>query len=115
MFDHQLDRVYQALASTNRRWLLERLSEEPASVLELAEIFPMTLRGVLQHVRLLERAGLLRTSKIGRVRICTVHGDTLLAAERWLRHTRGASQGPRLSLRPRDLRRLGMVDLPEGE
>lgn len=106
MFDHQLDRVFRALASTNRRWMIERLADGPASVLELAEIFPMSFRGVLQHVQVLERCRLVHTAKQGRVRTCRLDPETLLAADAWLRHTLWDAHCPRLG--------WDFVERPEG-
>ena len=68
--DENLDRVFHALSDCSRRRMLERLSSGPASVSELARPLPMTLAAVVQHVQVLEAAGLVRTKKVGRVRRC---------------------------------------------
>lgn len=102
MFDPQLDRVFRALANPNRRWIIERLSDGDASVNELAEAFAITFSGVLEHVRVLERCGLVRTSKRRRLRVCQLNTDTLLAAEEWIRHTLWASRRDRMGSLPRD-------------
>jgi DNA-binding transcriptional ArsR family regulator len=64
--------------------IVERLSERPASVTELAAGFPYSLRGVLKHVQVLEDAGVVRTEKQGRVRRCQLQPDRLADAARWL-------------------------------
>ena len=102
MFELQLDQVFRALASTHRRHIIGLLADERVSVLELAETLPISLSGVLQHVKVLERAALVATSKHGQVRICRLNGATLLGAEAWLRHTLWANHCPRLGSLPQD-------------
>jgi DNA-binding transcriptional ArsR family regulator len=80
----ELDRVFQALADPTRRVILERLVRAPASVGQLAEPLPMSLPAVLQHLGVLEAAGLVSSEKVGRVRTCRVEPDTLRRAENWL-------------------------------
>jgi DNA-binding transcriptional ArsR family regulator len=80
----ELDRVFQALSNTGRRRMLERLSAGPASLGELAEPLDMSLSAVEQHVRTLERCGLVRTEKRGRVRHCRIDPDAMCAAEAWI-------------------------------
>lgn len=63
--DAQLDLVFSALADTTRRRILARLVEGPASITELAAPFSMTLPAVSKHVRVLERAGLMRRERDG--------------------------------------------------
>jgi len=79
-----LDRVFQALADPSRRAMLERLTRGPASVSELAAPLTMSLPGVVQHLQVLEAAGLVRTEKTGRVRSCMLEPGALRAAEAWL-------------------------------
>jgi DNA-binding transcriptional ArsR family regulator len=64
--------------------MVERLSAGPASVTELAKPFPMTLAAVVQHVQVLEAAGLVRTEKVGRLRRCEINLDTLRPVDRWI-------------------------------
>lgn len=84
----QLDLIYQALADAGRRAMLERLSRGPASVSKLAEPLDMTLSAVVQHLKVLEASGLVRTEKIGRVRICRAEPKMLAMAERWINQRR---------------------------
>jgi len=81
-------RVFHALGDPTRRALLERLSSGPMSVSLLAEPFDMSLAAVVQHLQILQKAGLVRTEKIGRVRTCRVETSGLRAAEDWLRGRR---------------------------
>jgi DNA-binding transcriptional ArsR family regulator len=93
-----LDQAFQALADPTRRAVVERLCDGPASVSELAKPFAMTLAAVVQHVQVLEAAGLVTTEKIGRVRTVQVDPAGLRAAEAWLtaRRTRVEHQLDRL-------------------
>jgi DNA-binding transcriptional ArsR family regulator len=94
-----LDQAFQALADPTRRAVIERLGDGPASVSELAQPFDMTLAAVVQHVQVLEAAGLVQTQKIGRVRTVQVDPAGLRAAEEWLaaRRTRVEQQLDRLA------------------
>ena len=94
-----LDQAFQALADPTRRSVVERLCDGPASVSELARPFAMTLAAVVQHVQVLEAAGLVRTQKVGRVRTVRVDHDGLRSAEQWLaaRRTRVEHQLDRLA------------------
>ncbi|MDR3773359.1 MAG: metalloregulator ArsR/SmtB family transcription factor [Terracidiphilus sp.] len=77
-------RVFQALGDPTRRAMLERLSDGPMSVSRLAEPLAMTLAAVVQHLQVLEQAGLVMTEKVGRVRSCRVDSAGLDAATKWL-------------------------------
>ena len=79
-----LDRVFQALADPGRRLMVERLSQGPASVSELGRPLDMTLAAVLQHVQVLEASGLIRSSKLGRTRTCSINPAALRSAESWI-------------------------------
>jgi DNA-binding transcriptional ArsR family regulator len=79
-----LDRVFQALADPARRGMVERLSRAPASVSELAQPLDMSLSAVVQHLRVLEESGLVRSRKVGRVRTCRIEPAALRAAEQWI-------------------------------
>ena len=79
-----LDGVFHALADPSRRSMLERLNRGPASVGELAEPLEMSLPAVLQHLRVLEESGLVRSEKVGRVRTCRLQPAALQAAEQWI-------------------------------
>jgi len=83
-----INRVFHALGDPTRRAILERLSFGPMSVSRLAEPLQMTLAAVVQHLQVLEEAGLVKTEKTGRVRSCRVETAGLHAAEQWLRARR---------------------------
>ena len=79
-----LDRLFHALADPARRAMLERLTRGSAPVSELARPLPMSLPAALQHLGVLEAAGLVRSEKIGRVRTCAIEPDVLSQAEQWI-------------------------------
>ena len=83
-----LDQMFQALADPSRRAMVERLSRGPASVSQLAEPLDMSLPAVVQHLQVLENAGLVRTEKIGRVRSCALDASAMSQAERWINDRR---------------------------
>ena len=87
-----LDQAFQALADPTRRAMIERLSRGPVSVSELAAPFDMSLTAVMQHLKVLEGAGLATSEKVGRTRTCRVERDALTAAERWLNHRRQSAE-----------------------
>ncbi len=79
-----LDAAFQALADPTRRGIVERLTERPASVSELARPLAMSLPAVMQHLQVLEAGGLVRTEKVGRVRTCRLEPQVLRQVEQWL-------------------------------
>jgi len=76
--------VFQALADPARRAIVERLSRGPAAVSELARPLPMSLPAAMQHLGVLEAAGLVRSEKIGRVRTCSIDPRALSQVEQWI-------------------------------
>ena len=80
----KLDRVFLALADPTRRAVIVRLGRGPAAVSELARGHRMALPSFLQHLGVLERAGLARSRKRGRVRTYQLEPKALQAAEQWL-------------------------------
>lgn len=83
-----LDRAFHALADPSRRVMVERLSRGPASVSELARPLAMSLPAVVQHIRVLEASGLVRSEKVGRVRTCHIEAAALRTAEQWISERR---------------------------
>ncbi len=76
--------MFQALGDPSRRAMVHRLVGGPASVSQLAEPLPMSLPAVVQHLGVLESAGLVSTEKVGRVRTCRLEPEVLRRAEAWL-------------------------------
>ncbi len=89
----RLDLAFQALADSTRRGMLARLSRAPASVSELAAPYRMSLPAVMQHLRMLEASGLVRSEKKGRVRTCRLEPKALSAAEGWMAEQRALWEG----------------------
>ena len=85
-----LDRVFHALADPSRRGMVERLSRGPASVSELARPLEMSLAAVVQHIKVLEGSGLVRSEKVGRVRTCRIEPAALRTAEQWISERRAS-------------------------
>ena len=89
----RLDLAFQALADPTRRGMLARLSRAPASVSELAAPYRMSLPAVMQHLRMLEASGLVRSEKKGRVRTCRLEPKALAGAESWIAERRALWEG----------------------
>lgn len=79
-----VNEVFLALADPTRREVIRSLGRGPASVGELARPFGITLPSFMKHIRALEGSGLIRTSKSGRVRTCTLDRDRLAVVSDWL-------------------------------
>ena len=80
--------MFQALADPTRRAVLQRLSSGTAPVTQLAEPFDMALPSFLQHLKVLEGCGLVRSRKSGRIRTCEITPEPLKAAEGWMSEQR---------------------------
>lgn len=80
----RLDASFAALSDATRRGVLEQLGRADASITDLAEKFHMTLTGMKKHVGVLERAGLVTTEKVGRVRTCKLGPRRLDEETAWI-------------------------------
>lgn len=80
----QLDQAFHALADANRRAIVTRLTRGAASVSELARPLGVSLPTVLQHLDVLQRSGLVRSEKVGRVRSCRLEPGPMSAVEYWI-------------------------------
>jgi DNA-binding transcriptional ArsR family regulator len=87
-YQQSLDSLFTALADPTRRSVIVQLGRGPASVGELARSSPMTLPSFMKHIRMLEDSGLVRTTKTGRVRTCTLDHERLAAVDGWLAEQR---------------------------
>jgi DNA-binding transcriptional ArsR family regulator len=83
-----IDHVFYALGDPTRRAIVEKLSEGPLSVSQLATPLGITLTAVAQHLQVLEESRLARTEKIGRVRTCQIDPAGFSALEKWIRDRR---------------------------
>lgn len=84
VYHYRLDDVFMALADPTRRAILAHLVPGAASVSELAANFPMTMPAVRKHVRILERAGLVRVRREGRVRRARLTAAPMRQAYSWM-------------------------------
>ena len=80
----RLDASFGALSDATRRGVLEQLGRADASITDLAAKFHMTLTGMKKHVGVLERAGLVTTEKVGRVRTCKIGLRALEEEATWI-------------------------------
>jgi len=85
-----IDGIFRALADPTRRRVVERLNRSPASVSELAQPFEMALPSFIEHLRVLEGCGLVRSQKIGRIRTYELAPEPLKLAENWLAEQRAS-------------------------
>lgn len=82
--DDRLDYLFGALSDRTRRKMVTRLARGPATIGELASPFDMSLPAASKHVRVLERAGLVRRSIDGRIHRCSLERKRLQDASAWL-------------------------------
>jgi DNA-binding transcriptional ArsR family regulator len=80
----QLSATFAALADPTRRAILMRLVEGEATVNQLAEPFPITLQAISQHLRVLERAGLIERSRTAQLRPSRLRSEALKDVAEWL-------------------------------
>lgn len=99
-YHDELDGVLRALADPTRRALVERLAKSPAVVSELARPFAMALPSLMQHLRVLESAGLVTSEKHGRVRTVSLRPGALDVVQLWLgeQRTPAEHQADRLGI-----------------
>jgi DNA-binding transcriptional ArsR family regulator len=86
--NRRLDQTFGALADGTRRAILGRLARGDATVGELARPFHVSRPAISQHLRVLERAGLVRRAREGRVSRCTLDAAALRAAAEWVERYR---------------------------
>lgn len=86
--NQQLDETFYALSDPTRREMLARMAGGERSVAELAEPFEMSAPAISKHLRVLERAGLLKQEKEGRVRMCHLVAQPLKEAADWVEQYR---------------------------
>jgi DNA-binding transcriptional ArsR family regulator len=80
----QVDGILHALADPTRRVIIERLGQGATSVSDLAGPLPMSMPAVMQHLKVLEDARLVRSEKVGRVRTCHLEVTTLTTVQDWI-------------------------------
>lgn len=80
----RLDDTLIALADPTRRAILQRLSGGEARVTEIAAPFPISLNSVSKHIRILERARLVKRRCVGRDHFLSFDSQPLAEAEEWI-------------------------------
>src|SRR5262245_43876628 len=84
----RLNHVFGAVAEPTRRPLRSRLGRRPARITDIAKDFPISLNSVSKHLRILERAGLVRREVRGREHVCTLNAQPLREAAGWMEEVR---------------------------
>jgi DNA-binding transcriptional ArsR family regulator len=79
-----LDLIFQALADSTRRAILRKVSRRERTVTELAKPFRMSLAAVSKHLKILDRARLIRREKRGRFQFIRLDSESLMPAEAWI-------------------------------
>jgi DNA-binding transcriptional ArsR family regulator len=92
-YHSELSLLFHALADPTRRSILTRLAERPARVTDLSEPTGLRLPTVMRHLSVLEEAGLIATSKDGRVRTCAIVPEALEPVQTWLDEQRAIWEG----------------------
>jgi DNA-binding transcriptional ArsR family regulator len=88
--DSQLDSLFTALGDRTRRDIVARLSVGEATVKELAEPYAMSMQAVSQHIRVLERCGLISQGRHRQTRPCRLEPAALETALSWIEESRRA-------------------------
>jgi DNA-binding transcriptional ArsR family regulator len=90
MAPDRFDVVFAALSDPTRRSIVGRLAAGEATVLELAEPFPISLPAISRHLKVLEQAGLISRGRDGQRRPCRLRPEPLVEIAAWAEHTRAA-------------------------
>jgi DNA-binding transcriptional ArsR family regulator len=86
--DQRLDAVFTALSDRTRRDIVARLSAGEATVTELAQRYAMSMQAVSQHIRVLERSGLISQGRHRQTRPCRLEPAALEVAVSWIEQSR---------------------------
>jgi DNA-binding transcriptional ArsR family regulator len=87
-YEQMLDATFSALADPTRRAILARLATGEASVTELSAPFAMSQPAISKHLKVLERAGLIRRTRDAQRRPCAIQAKPLEAANLWIERYR---------------------------
>ena len=83
--EQKLNHIFHALADGTRRSLLEKIKTAPTRVTTLASEYPVSLNAISKHIKVLEKAGLIRRNIEGRVHLCEANPKELDAADKWIK------------------------------
>jgi DNA-binding transcriptional ArsR family regulator len=82
--NQQLDQIFHALADTTRRRILDQLKKGPKRVTDLAQHHQMSLNAVSKHLKVLEKADLIKRRVQGRAHLCSFNAERLKEVEKWM-------------------------------
>lgn len=88
-----LDGVFNALCDPTRRAILSRLTDTNSRVTDIAAEFPISLNSISKHIRMLERAGLVKRSIAGREHLLSLNAAPMAQAALWIEHYRRFWEG----------------------
>ncbi len=84
----RLDAAFGAMSDPTRRAILARLALADARVTDIAADFPVSLNAVSKHIKMLERADLVRRTVHGRVHVLSLNAGAMADAAQWMEHYR---------------------------
>lgn len=87
-YPQSLSRTFGALADPTRRRILEHLAQGDRCVTDLARPYAMSLPAVSKHLRVLEKAGLVRRRRRGRVHSLKLEAKPMQQASQWIEEYR---------------------------
>ncbi|MCH8552898.1 MAG: metalloregulator ArsR/SmtB family transcription factor [Natronospirillum sp.] len=87
-YEPDLSTTFSALGDPTRRGVLARLGQGAATVSELSQPYDMALPSFMQHLKVLEKSGLVHSHKAGRSRIYELQPERIREAEQWLQQQR---------------------------
>jgi DNA-binding transcriptional ArsR family regulator len=89
---YAVENILRAISDSTRRVIVERLGRSPASVSELARPFDISLAAIVQHIQVLEEAGIVQSEKVGRVRTCRLVPQGMDALILWIEAQRSPAE-----------------------
>ena len=80
--------VFQAIADPTRRMILQKVSQEPLNIGQIAEDSGITRQGIAKHIKVLEECGMISLSRKGREQYCEARLDPLNEVIDWVHASR---------------------------
>ena len=82
--DLGMEKVFSALADSNRRKIIELLHESDSTLLELNEFFPVSFQALSKHIKILEDAQIVLKKKQGKYRLLSLNRESLELPLKWM-------------------------------
>ncbi len=82
--EQKLNLIFHALADGTRRSLLDKIKNGPTQVTALADHYPVSLNAISKHIKVLEKAGLIKRNIEGRVHLCEANPKEFESAQEWI-------------------------------